>query len=313
MDARARVVDAVPLHEESVLNIVRTRRQLLTEPRQVDCVVLGDFLGRKLAVVDADCRDFAVPGIFLIARTASPGTDHHHVARPEVVGYCSGSPYAVAIHGCGSCAGVGEHARHRAQRTQIIGFVMPNDALMRRVLQTGEISLRDSAAVVEHNKLPDATVSAGKENAPLVRSRSEDDLDGLVGRHAVRADGGSPVDDEPVAVLPTAVLRERQVVDAAGAGEVLPDRRVRVVRARARVVNGVPLSHQVFTLRVARAGVGGGVCGEGCRAEARDNGARVGHGFSFLLGGISALGYILYQNPPPPRQMLIYKKALQRI
>ena len=134
---------------------------------------------------------------------------------------------------------------------------------MRRVLLAGEISFRDIVAVVERHKLAHFTVSAAKENAPIARTgshrHSEDDLNGLVAGHSSRADGGSPVDDEPVAVLPAGAVRERQVVDAAGAGEVLPDRRVRVVRPRAGVVDGVPLGHQVFTLRVARAGVGGGI------------------------------------------------------
>ena len=84
--------------DKSVLDIVRTRRQLLPETRDVDHVVLGDFLGRQLAVVDADCRDFAIPWVFFSASTALPGTDHHHVARPEVVFYRIGSPYAIAIH-----------------------------------------------------------------------------------------------------------------------------------------------------------------------------------------------------------------------
>ena len=136
---------------------------------------------------------------------------------------------------------------------------MPIDALMIR-LRTGEITLRGIVTIVENHKLTFITVSAGEENAPIVRTgshrRSEDDLDGLVGRHAVRADGGSFVDDEPVAVLPAGAVRESQVVDAAGAGEVLPDLRVRVVRSRTGVVDGIPLGHQVFTLRVARAGVG---------------------------------------------------------
>ena len=126
VDACARVVDAVPLHEESVLDIVRTRRQLLPETRDVDHVVLGDFLGRQLAVVDADCRDFAVPGIFVVL----PGSDHHQVvARPEVVvDRIVRTQDAIAIHGCGRCVGVGENAHHRAQRTQVVGFVMPIDA-----------------------------------------------------------------------------------------------------------------------------------------------------------------------------------------
>ena len=72
-------------------------------------------------------------------------------------------------------------------------------------------------------------------------------------------DGGSPVDDKPVAVLPAGAVRERQVVGAAGAGEVLPHRRVRVVRARTRVVDAVPLGDQVFPPRIACAGVGGGI------------------------------------------------------